>query len=155
KKSADACEASTRARAQGTPRAQVSQKGRGCRPTRGRRHCARRRGWRWPYSRWASRSSSERVDSVSPAHADQGGLPRGHARALTGSRTAVEEDLRGANEAKTHKLRRNELTRRARSQGLELRHSAYGYALIDRARTPVEGRNDLTLDEVEARLGPP
>jgi hypothetical protein len=91
---------------------------------------------------------------VSPVHPDHGGLPRGHARPLTGSRT-VEEDLRGANEAKTTKLRRNELTRRARSQGLELRHSTYGYALIDHTRTPFDGRNDLTLDDVETRLPPP
>jgi hypothetical protein len=63
-----------------------------------------------------------------------------------------DEDWRGANEAKTDKLRRNNLQRRARARGLELRHSAYGYALIDSARTRIDGRNDLTLDEVETRL---
>jgi hypothetical protein len=63
--------------------------------------------------------------------------------------------LRGANQAKADKLRGNELARRARARGLELRRSAYGYALIDGARRQIEGRNDMTLDEVESRLAPP
>ena len=50
------------------------------------------------------------------------------------------------------KLRRNGLKRKARSRGLELRHSSYGYALIDAERNRVDDRNDLTLDEVAARL---
>jgi hypothetical protein len=50
------------------------------------------------------------------------------------------------------KLRRNGLRRQARAHGLELRHSDYGYSLIDSGRNRVDGRNDLTLDEVEARL---
>jgi hypothetical protein len=96
------------------------------------------------------------VDPVSPGYGDHGGLPRGPSRdAFAGRRAASEENWRGANEAKNTKLRRNELTRRARARGLELRHSAYGYALIDATRNPVEGRNDLTLDEVESRLAPP
>jgi hypothetical protein len=37
-------------------------------------------------------------------------------------------------------------------QGFELRHSSYGYALIDSARRRLEDRSDLTLDEVESRL---
>ena len=52
----------------------------------------------------------------------------------------------------TRKLRRGNLQRRARRCGLELRHSTYGYSLIDASRTRVEGRNDLTLDEVESIL---
>jgi hypothetical protein len=44
------------------------------------------------------------------------------------------------------------LHRRARAEGIELRHSAYGYAMIDPSRRPVEDRHDLTLDEVEALL---
>jgi hypothetical protein len=83
---------------------------------------------------------------------DNANIPRGRPRALAGATAAIEEDLRGANEAKTVKLRRNSLQRRARAHGFELRHSAYGYALIDAARKPVEGRNDMTLDEVESRL---
>lgn len=63
-----------------------------------------------------------------------------------------DEDWRGANEAKTDKLRRSNLQRQARARGLELRHSAYGYSLVDRAHERVDGRNDLTLDDVESRL---
>jgi hypothetical protein len=63
-------------------------------------------------------------------------------------------DWIGANDAKTEKLRRQTLKRRARAEGLELRNSAYGYALIDAARHPIEDRHDLSLDEVESRLAP-
>ena len=66
--------------------------------------------------------------------------------------SAAEEDWRGANEAKVEKLRRSSLQRRAGARGFELRHSAYGYALIDSARARVEGRSDLSLDEVESWL---
>jgi len=57
-----------------------------------------------------------------------------------------------ANNDRAEKLRRNELDRRARRRGLELRHSAYGYSLIDGARNRVDDRNDLSLDEVAAAL---
>lgn len=63
------------------------------------------------------------------------------------------EDGRLASAAKRQTLQRRLLDRRARASGLELRHSAYGYALIDAARKRVDDRNDLTLDEVEALLG--
>jgi hypothetical protein len=90
---------------------------------------------------------------VSPAPRDEGGIP--HARralpAPPGGRSR-EEDLRGANEAKAVRLRGKSLQRRARARGIELRHSAYGYALIDAARNPVQDRHDLTLDEVESWL---
>lgn len=59
-----------------------------------------------------------------------------------------------ANRDRADKLRRNLLRRRARARGFELRHSDYGYALIDSSRERVDGRNDLTLDEVAARLAP-
>jgi hypothetical protein len=59
---------------------------------------------------------------------------------------------RDANAMKVDKLRRNGLRRRASANGLELRHSAYGYSLIDAARNQVDGRNDLTLDDVESYL---
>jgi hypothetical protein len=93
------------------------------------------------------------VDSVSSAGRHDGGIPRGHLRLVRppGS-PSTEEDLRGANEAKVEKLRRNDVQRRARTRGLELRHSAYGYALIDSARRPVDDRNDMSLDEVELWL---
>jgi hypothetical protein len=63
------------------------------------------------------------------------------------------EDGRLANMAKQETLQRRVLERRARASGLELRHTAYGYALIDAARKRVHERNDLTLDDVESWLG--
>lgn len=80
---------------------------------------------------------------------EEAGVPRIR-RALAAVR---EEQWHGANEAKADKLRHKSLQRRARSQGLELRHSAYGYSLIKVPRDPVDERNDMTLDEVESRLG--
>ena len=81
------------------------------------------------------------------------GIP--HARrtlAVPPGGASREEDWRGANEAKADKLRGKSLQRRARAQGIELRHSDSGYALIDAGRTPVHDRHDMTLDEVEAWL---
>ena len=61
-------------------------------------------------------------------------------------------DAVAANTEMAQKLQRNRLRRRARSHGFELRHSAYGYSLIDAARRRVDDRNDLTLDEVARHL---
>lgn len=82
-----------------------------------------------------------------------GGLPRGHQRLVTppGSRSS-EGDWTGANEAKLEKLSRSSLQRRARARGLELRHSDYGYALIDGTRQRVDDRNNMSLNEVESWL---
>ena len=79
---------------------------------------------------------------------DEGGVPRMR-RVLA---AIPEENWRGANEAKNDKLRHKTLERRARARGLELRHSDYGYALIDSARKRVEERGDMTLDEIESWL---
>jgi hypothetical protein len=69
------------------------------------------------------------------------------------SRRATEQfDAVVANTEMAHKLQRNNLQRRARAHGLELRHSAYGYSLIDGARQRVGGRNDLSLKEVALHL---
>jgi hypothetical protein len=68
-------------------------------------------------------------------------------------RAADQFDAAAANTEMAHKLQRNVLRRKARAHGLELRHSAYGYSLIDAARKRVDGRNDLTLKEVERHLG--
>ena len=57
-----------------------------------------------------------------------------------------------ANATRASRLQHNALRRRARQQGLELRHSDYGYALIDGDRERVAGRNDLTLAEVAKHL---
>ena len=67
-----------------------------------------------------------------------------------GAETA--KDWRGANDAKSEKLKRHRLQRNARALGFELRHSAYGYALIDAKRQPIEGRHDMSLSEVESTL---
>ena len=90
---------------------------------------------------------------MSPARRNEDGVPRMR-RAISappGGRPR-EESCTGANEAKAEKLGVRSLKRRAVAQGLQLRHSDYGYALIDSARTPVNG-NDMTLAEVESWLG--
>ncbi|MFZ0343114.1 MAG: hypothetical protein WAL31_12370 [Gaiellaceae bacterium] len=90
---------------------------------------------------------------MSPEHRNDGGLPRsrGWVAPPPGS-ASREESWPGANEAKAEKLRLGKLKRQAGAQGLQLRHSDYGYALIDTARKPVDERNNLTLDEVQSQL---
>jgi hypothetical protein len=61
-------------------------------------------------------------------------------------------DAGAANAASAEKLRLRSLRRTAQARGLELRHSAYGYSLIDGERNRVAGRNDLTLDDVARHL---
>lgn len=92
---------------------------------------------------------------MSPLPRNEGGVPRSR-RVLTtpaggGSR---EETWSGAEEAKVEKLGAKRLKRSAAAQGLQLRHSDSGYALIDSARKPVNG-NNMTLAEVEYWLGRP
>ncbi|HJQ73479.1 MAG TPA: hypothetical protein VJ814_01240 [Gaiellaceae bacterium] len=93
---------------------------------------------------------------MSPEHRHDGGLPRGTRQlsALPGNAPAAER-WAGANEAKAEKLRLRALQRRAGGRGYQLRHSEYGYALIDSARKPVDDRNDLSLDEVESWIERP
>ena len=62
------------------------------------------------------------------------------------------ESWPGANEQKAEKLSLRRLKRQAATRGLELRHSDSGYALIDSERKQVEGRNDMTLKQVESWL---
>jgi hypothetical protein len=61
-------------------------------------------------------------------------------------------DAATANRERTQTLRQNALRRKARGRGLELRHSAYGYSLVNSDGARVDSRNDFTLDEVEAHL---
>jgi hypothetical protein len=68
-----------------------------------------------------------------------------------GSREIHDPAVANAERAAT--LRRNDLRRRARAQGFELRHSDYGYSLIDGGRQRVDGRSNLTLEEVAKHLG--
>ncbi len=82
-----------------------------------------------------------------------GGIPRRRERlSVPVGETSRHESWPGANEAKREKLQRNNLQRLARAQGLELRRSAYGYALLDRAHNRIDDRNDMTLEEVESCL---
>ena len=85
---------------------------------------------------------------MSPSPHYDGGVPRAR-RALA---AVPEEDWRGADEAKNDKLRHKSLQRRVRARGIELRHSASGYALIDAQRKRIDDRSDLTLDEIESWL---
>lgn len=61
-------------------------------------------------------------------------------------------DAAAANTQMAQTLQRNALRRKARMRGLELRHSAYGYSLVDSTRRRLDDRNDFTLDEVNVRL---
>ena len=90
---------------------------------------------------------------MSPPARESGGIPhirRGVAAPPGG--ISAQEDWRGANQAKLEKLRRNTLERRAGVRGFHLRHSEYGYALIDPAHKRIDDRIDMTLDEIESWL---
>ncbi len=91
---------------------------------------------------------------MSMSQSQEGGIPRRRERLSRPVGAASrEESWPGANEEKQQKLQRNKLQRLAQAQGLELRHSAYGYALFDSGRKQVDDRNDMTLDEVASCLG--
>lgn len=93
------------------------------------------------------------MDPVSLGERGEGGIPRSRRGvAVPPGGASAEEDYRGANEAKVEKLRLKGLQRRAGRRGLQLRHSAYGYALIDASRKPIDERNNMTLDEIESWL---
>jgi hypothetical protein len=62
------------------------------------------------------------------------------------------DDGQRANEERVAKLRSNSLRRLARKSNLQLRHSDSGYSLVDSTSGHVDGRRDLTLDEVEGYL---
>jgi hypothetical protein len=64
-------------------------------------------------------------------------------------------DAATANTDKAEKLQLGSLRRSARARGLELRSSASGYSLVEKDRTRVDGRNDLTLAEVARYLSAP
>lgn len=90
---------------------------------------------------------------VSPEHQGNGGIP--HLRrgvSMPPGSVSREERWLGANEQKAERLSLRSLKRQAGAQGLELRHSDYGYALIDSARKPVSG-NNMTLAQVKFWLG--
>jgi len=91
---------------------------------------------------------------MSLEHRNNDGIPRTR-RAISPppGGTTREERWSGANEEKAEKLLVRSLKRQAGAQGLELRHSDRGYALIDTAHKRVQDRSNLTLHEVESWLG--
>ena len=91
---------------------------------------------------------------MSPLRRKEDGVPRSRTvlSPLPGG-VSREESWPGANEAKAEKLGAKSLKRSAAAQGLQLRHSDSGYALINSARKPVNDRNNMTLAEVESWLG--
>lgn len=90
---------------------------------------------------------------MSPMPRNEDGVPRSRTvLAPPPGGVSREESWPGANEAKAEKLGVRSLKRRAAAQGLQLRHSDSGYALINSARKPVNDRSNMTLAEVESCL---
>jgi hypothetical protein len=85
-------------------------------------------------------SSESRTDGV-PIRV--GAIPGGPRR---------EETWANANAAKDETLRLRSVRRRAGAEGLEIRHSDYGYAVIGTDRKAVNGRQDMSLKEIESWL---
>jgi hypothetical protein len=85
---------------------------------------------------------------VSSESRSDGGVPIKVGAIPGGARR--EETWDGANQAKDETLRLRSVRRSAGAEGLEIRHSDYGYALIGNDRKSVNGRNDMSLKEVEA-----
>ena len=65
---------------------------------------------------------------------------------------AAKAEGREATDARNDKLRRKNLSRLARARNLELRHSSYGYSLIDAARNRIDDRSDMSLNDVKSYL---
>lgn len=90
---------------------------------------------------------------MSPSDPDRPRAARGKAAGAQRSRQGREVvDAPAANAARADKLRTNSLRRLARAHRLELRHSDYGFSLVDDTGKRLEGRNDLTLNEVDKLL---
>jgi len=85
---------------------------------------------------------------LSSENRSHGGLPF-KVGALPGG-PRVEERWAGANEAKDETLRLRKARRHARAEGVEIRHSDYGYSVIGTDRKSVNGRNDMSLKEIES-----
>jgi hypothetical protein len=88
---------------------------------------------------------------VSPERRHEGG-PGVARKVVALPPRAHVETWAGANEAKDEKLRTRRLERMAREGGFQLRHSDYGWALVDAERKPVGERIDHTLKELESLL---
>ena len=61
-----------------------------------------------------------------------------------------EETWADANQAKDETLLLRSVRRSAGAEGMEIRHSDYGYALIGSDRKSVNGRHDMSLKEIES-----
>ena len=90
------------------------------------------------------------MDPVSAENRRDGGVPV-RVGAIPGGARA-DETWAGANEAKDETLRLRSARQSARAEGVEIRHSDYGYALIGADRKSVNGRNDMSLKEIESWL---
>ncbi|HLX31559.1 MAG TPA: hypothetical protein VKR79_02200 [Gaiellaceae bacterium] len=88
---------------------------------------------------------------MSPERRNDGG-PGVARRVVTLPPGAAVETWAGANQAKDEKLRVRSLHRRASAGGFHLRHSDYGWALMDTDRKLVGARTDLSLKEIESLL---
>jgi hypothetical protein len=87
---------------------------------------------------------------VSSENRSDGGIPFKIGALPGGARG--DETWAGANQAKDETLRLRSVRRRAGAEGMEVRHSDYGYALIGTDRKSVNGRNDMSLKEIESWL---
>jgi hypothetical protein len=85
---------------------------------------------------------------VTSENRSHGGLPIKVGPLPAGARPA--ETWVGANQAKDETLRLRSVRRRAGRDGIEIRHSDYGYTVIGTDRKSVNGRNDMSLKEIEA-----
>lgn len=85
---------------------------------------------------------------MSSENRTHGGLPF-KAGARPGA-PRIEEQWAGANQAKDETLRLRKARRQARAEGVEIRHSDYGYSVIGADRKSVNGRNDMSLKEIES-----
>ena len=88
---------------------------------------------------------------MSAANGSTGGIPF-RIGALPAGAARGEETWAGANQAKDETLRLRSVRRRAGAMSMEIRHSDYGYALIGTDRKSVDGRNDMSLREIESWL---
>ena len=93
------------------------------------------------------------MDPVSSENGNDRGVPIRVGAIPGGVRT--EETWAGANAAKDETLRLRSVRRRAGAEGMEVRHSDYGYALIGVDRKSVNGRKDMSLREIESWLKAP
>ena len=90
------------------------------------------------------------MDPMRSDNRSDGGLPLKVGAIPGGAR--AEETWVGANAAADETLLLRSVRRRAAAEGVEIRHSDYGYALIGTDRKFVDGRNDMSLKEIEKWL---